>query len=1272
MPFEDLTERKEARDSSASSDPFKMSDTSSDPIKSPDMSMRDISSDLTRMAGMSPDPTRMSDMSSKDVINMPALGRQFFLGTLYDCRTDTIIEGVTFWDEKDLEKKRVKPLVNFKSTTTTEDSLKDKTDFLEVNANLKLSFYGGLVDVKGSGNYLNDRVNSKKQARVTLCCTCTVRSESMTMDDHLGSGKIKHQDVFDHDLATHVVTGVIYGGQAFFMFDSENLTDETKWKVSGQLKAIIKKIPSVEIDGFGKVVVKDNEKNVVEKFNCTYCGDYIPEENPTTFADAMKLYKELSGIFKNNADNAKPVHVTLHPIALLIKKPHKIVREISMNLVSEVERTLEQFHEFEVQCNDLMSYDMVRNFKEYRAKIQTFKSHVVTYRLDFQKKLSQILPGIRGNGKEECTLVDLLKSRETSPFSQHALERWLENITCDVKILSQYTTMLSDAHIASGPGEFYAIYMDPQVRHVLAFSLQVPISDDHVNTMSEYLRYRVEDTYDAAKAIPVKKEVSYNLMEKARIFRDFLLENKGTPHTACAVRIVSCDTLAYDVKTEYYKDGCVLNENYEIPTCPEKIWPVCEEITHSSILINWNSPSHGMKNVTKYKISCSKVEQNSDPLICELSSTCNSHSFSDLEPGCEYKIQVQSLCELGISNKSSVTVRTRPTSPPGRPFAFPVSSDVIEIEWPVPRIIGNECSIEKYVVKMQQGESDWTKTKFVSLGDCRVSVTVLPSDTYRFKVYCVCGTAGVSLDSEDSNGVTMYPEEILKRKLQKDAKILRSANPCIIKPKETGGSYDLSNNLKKLEYGVKKADVPEKVVIAVGLKGSGKTTFVNGLSNKVYSVNWNDNFRLKMISEEGDQDLSQSCTKMVTSCTFHFDEGFSVPFTLTVIDTPGFDEGDVTQSDRDVMTQIHAFLRANGFGGISHLNAICLVVPSSLPSSLSVSAKKCGFSKILSLFGEEMADNVYVAITSADESEPQVLTDMKEANICYKKFFKFNNASLYGCKTQVSKAKQNEWSQECSVSNLSQWNQSAKAYELLLKEINGVRNKCIGQTRNVLLAHSLFQQRLCDLWKTIHISPTIFSQLMKTVEEAISQLDKGVVKEARLMDKPVVRKVDLPEGQKVLNCLTCNFTCVQYSCTLGASVPMKTEFCLFCPGKCHRDAHVLSPYKFEVEWSKTGKTTNDPSVRNKFLENLVKDAEKEFIAHIRTVEKKLIDTKTSHEQLNEIALRSVPFSGLEHINSSIAHSSEAYKAYSILVKSHNICDPERVPCYTYSKQSFIQ
>ena len=178
-------------------------------------------------------------------IELSCLGRPFQLGMLYDCRNDSLIPGITLWDNSVLKaalSEKSQPSSSFE--VTAEDSVSSKMFHLGVEASLSLSVLSGLVEVSGSAKYLDDRKSSDSHCRVTLKYNCSSKFQQLTMEQ-LATSKIQHPDVFEKKIATHVVTGILFGAEAFFIFDREVASNENSRNIQGKMEVLIKAIPGI-------------------------------------------------------------------------------------------------------------------------------------------------------------------------------------------------------------------------------------------------------------------------------------------------------------------------------------------------------------------------------------------------------------------------------------------------------------------------------------------------------------------------------------------------------------------------------------------------------------------------------------------------------------------------------------------------------------------------------------------------------------------------------------------------------------------------------------------------------------------------------------------------------------------------------------------------------------------------------------------------------------------------------------------------------------------
>ena len=151
----------------------------------------------------------------------------------------------------------------------------------------------------GSGKYLDDRKTSSKQARITLQYKSTSRYESLTMEQ-LGTEGIEHPDVFEKDLATHVVTGIEYGADAFFVFDRQVSSNETVRDVEGRLNLVVSKFKSEEKNFFKKLSRITGISDIKIVLNITYY--MITELSFSLYLDFIVLHISKTFIFLLHSD----------------------------------------------------------------------------------------------------------------------------------------------------------------------------------------------------------------------------------------------------------------------------------------------------------------------------------------------------------------------------------------------------------------------------------------------------------------------------------------------------------------------------------------------------------------------------------------------------------------------------------------------------------------------------------------------------------------------------------------------------------------------------------------------------------------------------------------------------------------------------------------------------------------------------------------------------------------------------------------------------------
>lgn len=1197
----------------------------------------------------------MSHPASEEVLSIPALGRPFRLGVLYDCRTEKIIPAITLWDTETLEHKTVQKLGTADFHLIASDSLEDKALALDVNASLKLSFLGGLLEISGSAGYLENRKSSNLQERVTLQYKCTTRSETLTMEQ-MGQGKIQHPQILDNGTATHVVTGIVYGGQAFFVFDREHSSSFQDKNVDGTLNVLVKNIPTMSIDGEGQLDLSEDDKKKTENFSCRFFGDFLPRVNPSSFKDAVKLYKEIPSHLGDDGINSVPVKVMLYPLTLLDSKASKLVREISTNLIYETEKIIEDFHELSVKCNDLCNSHAAKKFSAFREEISRFKKLIGIYKLEFQRKLSILLPRIRGGGTEESELAIVLRNKELSPFSQHALHHWIQSKEKQLKILTEYVNGFSDIKFVSQPGDLAATHLSLENDYTLCFAILIPKINSHLEKMAKYIDIndttndRITEEMHHKMPVMDSNSDERSMIEKARLFKNFFESNRDRKGTAFVVSEDFSDSEEFQAHIRFYKHGRLVDRDYALPSQPGMPEADTEESTHDSMTIHWTTPIYGVSNVQQYEILCQEIDDKS-PVKFRTGSDSVKFTIPNLYANCTYQVSVQSCCEAGLGPSSNTNpgVLTKPTSPPAKPQAHQTSATSVTIQWSKPVCIGSKCSIENYVIEQQEESTDsWIVMRKTKSEELSCTIQVTPNTTHKFRIKAYCGTAGYSAASKISTiFVKANPIEILKEKLCATSTLLGAGHPSIYKL-DLRLIYSSDNGMiSKCEFGVNRNKTLEKVIMVVGATGSGKTTLINGLVNYVFGVKWKDSFRFKMISEPTDKNQAKSQTTKITSYTIHHQEGFKVPYTLTIIDTPGFGDTSGVMRDREITQEIRKFFSTEGTCGVDHIDAVGFLAQSSLPRLTPTQTYI--FDQILSLFGKDIEDNIFLLLTFADGQKPQVLSGIKEAGITYQKYFKFNNSALFVNNSSTDDSNgDGDGSDSEEIFNFDAlfWKMGEKNYKMFLTQLNLVESKSLVLTKNVLMERHQLQVYIAGIQKDIQSGLTYLEQLreeVKVMKNHQADIDKN--KDFKYtVNQEITEQVKIPHSQHITNCLKCNRTCHEV-CGISEDSGKRNCYaitednCRICPNKCHWTHHKNFPYKYVLKMVTVTKTSQElleryqKATKDKLsAKQAIESISDEFQAMRLKVLGMTELVRKSLQRLQEIALKPNPLSTVEYID----------------------------------------
>ncbi|EMP40750.1 Stonustoxin subunit alpha [Chelonia mydas] len=926
--------------------------------------------------------------------------------------------GITLWDLETLQNDvDAKPQSKTDFQIIASDTTEDKASALNVTASLKASFLLGLVKVGGSAEFLSDTKTSKHQARVSLQYSTTTQFKQLTMS-HIGRQNVSYPDVFDQGTATHVVTAVLYGAQAFFVFDREVSSSENIQDIQGKLQIAIKKIPLVSIEGEGALRMDDREKAQAEKFSCKFYGDFSLENNPVTYHDAMKVYSTLPKLLGAQGEKAVPVRVWLYPLTKLDSKAAQLVREISLSLIFDIQTALEQLTELDMRCNDAVKNPITTTFPEIKRKIQQFKDLCMQHRQTFQKQLARILPSIRGGGKEEGDLVDILTNKNRSPFNTQQLNEFLDKKEREMNFINSYLSVLKDVDVVSSRNKLDEIVLDPINDFVVAFMFtSLHEEEPYLSDLKLWLQTQfMKNTQDPASASSASeksklwfedKERNQKARKSAKSISDFARVNKSNGKTRFIVASVP-DEDNPGASIYLYENGDLVSTNYELPSKPLSL--LTDGVRHDHVQLTFKLAAFGRKEISGYRVEYRIIGQENWTAV-DTNDKQETFTVTGLRANTTYQFRYAAVSKPGLSGSSDVSdpVKMLPTSPPGKPEKATVESSAIDLTWESPSVIGDGVSIREYKVEYKEeaegerheGKDKWLERRTGKRAEFCTIDGLRPQTSYRFRVSAVCADGTVSHPGEEGS-ISTTGEELrtLAQDFFKKSALIEKGQPSVYALPIEKAEFDSNATHPKYRLGKENLQRPNKVIMVLGATGSGKTTLINGMINYILGVEWKDEFRFKLIHETTNRSQAESQTSEVTAYEVNHKNGFKVPYSLTIINTPGFGDTRGIEQDKEITRQIREFFSTRG--AIDHIDAVCVIVQASL--ARLTHAQKYMFDSVLSIFGKDIKDNIQILITFADGQTPPVLEAINTADVpCARDakgnpiHFKFNNSTLFAC-----------------------------------------------------------------------------------------------------------------------------------------------------------------------------------------------------------------------------------------------------------------------------------
>ncbi|XP_043910777.1 LOW QUALITY PROTEIN: uncharacterized protein LOC122787916 [Protopterus annectens] len=687
------------------------------------------------------------------------------------------------------------------------------------------------------------------------------------------------------------------------------------------------------------------------------------------------------------------------------------------------------------------------------------------------------------------------------------------------------------------------------------------------------------------------------MREQAKLFIEFAGANQTAQNTTFIVAAVN-NREHTGASIYLYEQGIIISDHFETPSQPDVA--ILYSATYSTLTIKMGMPNYGANNVLHYRVEyCIPEKQNWVPIGPP--SEIQLVTISGLLPNTHYRFKCTAVCKAGISKASNMSsiMKTLPCFPPELSL-YQKELSAVTIVWVRPSVVGEEVSISHYITEYKEFTSQQTPEECADTwvqkqtheDETRCALEALKPDTsYIISVFASCGTSGKS-DTSEKLTVSTLSEACGKRPIEnilKDSKLI-----------EKGTLSVYAVPLNKTFY---KAN------------GADKTTLIIGMVNYILGVAWNDDCRFRIIEESTSTSVSESQTSVVTAYEINHQDGFQVPYTLTIIDTPGFGDTRGISRDREIMEQISVFF-SNPWG-IDQIDAVCFVTQASL-ARLTHTQK----------YGQR----------------PPVLEAIKNSKNQMKKIVMTNMIILTSCSGR--------WEEQ---------------HEYIFAALFKMETRSLFLTKEVLKQRKQLETAIEGIQLQVQAGLAKLDEIRKTKNileqhEADRDANKHFVYEVEItvpVQKPITGT------GYITNCQKCHYTC-HYPCAIpnddgkhGCAAMGSNGYCTACPGKCYWSVHFNQTYRWEYVQKKVQKTTDELKQKYekahgaKLSTQQIIDKLLDEFAGVGSIVLELIEVSSECvSRLEEIALKGNPLSMPQYIDLLIeAEKTEKKPGYMDRIES---------------------